>query len=412
MNFNKSHKNLTEILNLPELKVISYQQFSDIGIFLKTQSISDEKICPRCGTPSHRLHQNHRHVVKDLPWGNSPVFLEINRRQFKCKKCKKPFSETFSFIGLRRNYTNRLAHQTVKEVLNSNISAVAKKGIVTTEEIERMLKDAASKFVREPVGLKRLGIDEIALVKGKGSYCAVLIDLDKSELIAILPGRTQSDIKSTLLKWGESILNQIEEVSIDLWKSYKSLIIELIPNAQVVADRFHVMKQINQELDRERKTENYQLKSSLKSDNKSQKAKIKQKLNCLKKSKYALIKNESDLTETQKNKLNEVQNVFPKLKKMHQLKEEIRDIFERGNNSVATLLKLTEWLLSAQQFFPKSYKTIIRWFAEIIAYFDRRTTNGIVEGINNKIKLIKRSGYGFKNFENFKMRCLLNWHFI
>ena len=400
-------------MNLPELKVISYQQFPGIGIFLKTESNSDEKICPRCGTPSHRLHQNHRHVVKDLPWGNSPVFLEINRRQFKCKKCQKPFSETLSFIGSRRSYTTRLAHQTIKEVLNSNISAVAKKEIVTTEEIERMLKDAASKFYDlKPLGLKRLGIDEISLVKGKGSYCAVLIDLDKSELIAILPGRTQSDINKTLLKWGKSILNQIEEVSIDLWKSYKSLIIELIPNAQIVADRFHVMKQINQELDRERKKENYQLKSSLKSAKKFQKAKIKQKLNSLKLSKYALLKNDSDLTETQKNKLNEVQDIFPNIKKMHDLKEQIRDIFEQGNDSGLSLLKLIDWLLSAQQYFPKSYKTIIRWFAEIIAYFDRRTTNGIVEGINNKIKLIKRSGYGFRNFENFQMRCLLNWHLI
>ena len=85
---------------------------------------------------------------------------------------------------------------------------MAQKGIVTTEEIETMLKDAASKLESSKlIGLKKLGIDEIYLVKGKGSYCAVLIALDKSELIAILPGRTQSDIKETLLKWGKSILN-------------------------------------------------------------------------------------------------------------------------------------------------------------------------------------------------------------
>ncbi len=60
-------------------------------------------------------------------------------------------------------------------------------GIVTTEEIERMLKDASEELLNsKPVGLKRLGIDEIALVKGKGNYCAVLVDLDTSKLIAIL----------------------------------------------------------------------------------------------------------------------------------------------------------------------------------------------------------------------------------
>ena len=174
MNSKKSHKILTEILNLPELKVISCQEFKDLGIFLKTEPISSEKICPRCGTPSARLHQNHRHVVKDLAWGESPVFLEINRRQFKCKRCKKPFSETLDFMIARRNYTKRLANHTIKEVRDSNIQAVAKKGLVTAEEIETMLKDAASKFEeRKPIGLKRLGIDEISLGKGKGSHCAV-----------------------------------------------------------------------------------------------------------------------------------------------------------------------------------------------------------------------------------------------
>ena len=165
--------------------------------------MSSEKICPRCGTPSNRLHQNHRHVVKDLSWGELPVFLEINRRQFKCKKCKKQFSESLDFLEPRRNYTTRLAHQTIQDVLNSNIQSVAKKGIVTTEEIERMLKDEFSKFDKsKPVGLKRLGIDEISLVKGKGSYCAVLVDLDKSELITILPGRTQEALEKIL--FGES----------------------------------------------------------------------------------------------------------------------------------------------------------------------------------------------------------------
>ncbi len=55
--------------------------------------------------------------------------------------------------------------------------------------------------------------------------------------------------------------------------------------------------------------------------------------------------------------------------------------------------------------------TIIRWFGETVGYFDLRTTNGVVEGINNKLKLIKRLGYGFRNFDNFRLQALLNWHF-
>ena len=217
MNRKPGIKILTELLNIKDIKVISHRQHEGIGIILQVEPNKKESICPRCGTKSHRLHQNHRHIVKDLPWGEKPVYLEINRRQFKCEKCQKPFSEDLDFIGKRRTYTKRLARQIIKDVLDNDINSVASKGVVTTEEIERMLKDAESELIEsKPSAVKRLGIDEIALIKGQGKYCAVLIDLDKSELLAILPSRKQEDIKKVLMEWGLQVLEQIGEVSIDL----------------------------------------------------------------------------------------------------------------------------------------------------------------------------------------------------
>ena len=96
---------------------------------------------------------------------------------------------------------------------------------------------------------------------------------------------------------------------------------------------------------------------------------------------------------------------------MHTLKEEFREIFDESRDWTTGLDELSDWLLTASSLFPRSCQTIIRWFPPIIGYFGTRITQGIVEGINNKLKLIKRSGYGFNNFENFKIRSLLNWHF-
>jgi transposase len=96
---------------------------------------------------------------------------------------------------------------------------------------------------------------------------------------------------------------------------------------------------------------------------------------------------------------------------MHSLKEEFRDIFETNHNWVDGLLSLADWLRNSKEYFPKSFGTIRRWLGEIIAYFDSRTTQGVVEGINNKLKLIKRRGYGFRNFDNFSIRCFLTWYF-
>ncbi|MEA5503942.1 ISL3 family transposase [Halotia wernerae UHCC 0503] len=406
-------KILTELLDLDNIKVTSHRIYPGIGMILQTESKQSYSTCPRCGTKSHKLHQNHRHIVKDLPLGEKQVFLEINRRQFKCEICKKPFSEDLDFVSKKRTYTKRLAQQIIQEVLDSDIHSVSSKDIVTTEEIERMLKDASKKLPNfKPLNLKRLGLDEIALIKGHGNYCAVLIDLDTSKLIALLNGRTQEVIKETLTEWGTEVLEQIEEVSIDLWQGYKNLVLELMPNAQVVADRFHVMSQINKELDTQRKKEKRNIEELIKKENfAAEKAKYELILEGLKKSKYPLLKNEENLNEEQLNKLIQVKNVSTILKVMHELKEKIRAIFNKTNDWYTGVFKLGMWLSKAKKYFPNSNNTIIRWFDEIIAYFDHGTTSGAVEGINNKLKLIKRSAYGFRNFENFRIRCLLNWHF-
>ena len=96
---------------------------------------------------------------------------------------------------------------------------------------------------------------------------------------------------------------------------------------------------------------------------------------------------------------------------MHKLKEEFRNIFETAESWGDGVINLLDWMPDALSYFPKSVGTIVRWFGEIVGYFDQRTTSGVIEGINNKLKLIKRLGYGFRNFENFRLRSLLSWHF-
>ncbi len=92
--------------------------------------------------------------------------------------------------------------------------------------------------------------------------------------------------------------------------------------------------------------------------------------------------------------------------------EEFRKIYETSENPTEGLLSISEWLAKSSSVFTKSCQTIRNWFGEIISYFERRTTNGMVEGINNKLKLIKRRAYGFRNFRNFWVRSVLSWHLV
>lgn len=170
-----------------------------------------------------------------------------------------------------------------------------------------------------------------------------------------MPARTQEEISQVLRGWGKEVLESIEEVSIDLWKGYKNLVIELMPNVQVVADRFHVMAQINKELDIQRKREKRKVEELIKVANTpEEKAKHEQALEGLKKSKYVLLKNEKDLSEEQGSKLIQVKEVSNNLKRMHELKEEIRKIFEQTNNWLTGLFNLGIWLASAKKYFPHS----------------------------------------------------------
>ncbi|MCG6138645.1 MAG: ISL3 family transposase [Nostoc sp. LLA-1] len=395
-----------QILNLPDMKVLDFQELVGEEIIITIEKSVNYSTCPDCGKITHSIHQNHWRMIHDLPWNKKSVLLKINRRQFKCHKCKKVFSEKLDFVDKNKGYTKRLATDIVQQVLNSNIRSVAKRNGLSDEEVESMVKKQVSQILNINLSqVKKLGIDEISLVKGQGNYLAVLVDLDTHKPIEIVQSRRIEDIREILVSWGSEVLNKIEEVSIDLWSPYKNLVEELMPNAHVTADRFHVMKQVNDELDTMRKTEK---KAATSLENQSEKKRILEALN---KSKYSLLKNEESLNEKQKEKLKSVQDVSPRLAKMHALKEEFRDIFETTQSWGDSILKLLDWMYDALSYFPKSIGTIVRWFGEIVGYFDGRTTSGTVEGINNKLKLIKRLGYGFRNFSNFRLRSLLNWHF-
>lgn len=399
-------KLMTDLLHLEGVIVTNYQIIAEVGVVLHLESTEKQAICTCCGNKSSKLHQNNELTIRDLPWGDQKVYLKINRRQMRCEKCGKKFLEELSYVRKKRTYTDRLRNKIIKEVLNGDLKNTAERNGFSEQEVETMLKDLGEELrTKKPQNLKRLGIDEIALIKGQGHYYAVFVDIDTGKLVGIVEKRTEKEIVEYLKSWGEKVLGQIKEVSIDLWVGYKNVAEKLMPQAQIVADRFHVMKQVNEELDAARKQvkrEAQELK------NQKNKQVILAGIN---KSKYVLLKNEEELQEKEKQKLKEVAKVSPLLEKMHQLKESFRKVFENNTNWEEGLFGLTNWLKDARTYFPKSCGTIRRWIDEITAYFDHRTTQGTVEGVNNKLKVIKRRGYGFRNFENFSIRCLLTWHF-
>ena len=130
---------LTQLLSLPGIEVENY---TDSGgeLILEVEAMTTQATCPRCKQTSCHLHQNHWYLARDLSSSGRNVFLKVNRRQFKCQTCGKPFSETLDFIGNRRKQTDRFPQAIVQQVLHSDIHNVAIQNDLTDEEVWWMVQ--------------------------------------------------------------------------------------------------------------------------------------------------------------------------------------------------------------------------------------------------------------------------------
>ncbi len=200
----------------------------------------------------------------------------------------------------------------------------------------------------------------------------------------MIDSHKQDDIIKVLQQQPIELREQVEEVSVDMWGGFPKVVQEVFPKARIVFDRFHVMKPVNEELNKVRKQTQMTLKGS----------------------KFILLKNGVDLTEEQKVKLADILKHSKRLKLAYELKEEFRDIFERSETVEAGKEQLLAWLKKARSVYCDVLTTIRNHLDGICNYFLNRTTSGVMEGINNRIKLIKRQAYGFMNFDNFRARLL------
>jgi transposase len=136
---------LTQLLGLPGIDVKSYEEKGE-ELILAVERHGELATCHRCGTVSTHLHQNHGYLVRDLPISHyQKTWLKVNRRQFKCRECDKPFSEELSFVGARRKYTDRYAVSVVKQVMHSSTKNVAWHQDLSEDLVWSMVEYASKK---------------------------------------------------------------------------------------------------------------------------------------------------------------------------------------------------------------------------------------------------------------------------
>jgi len=220
--------------------------------------------------------------------------------------------------------------------------------------------------------------------KGQGNFVTVVSDNCEGNLIEMIDSHRSEEIIEIFMKQPIEVRKQVEEVSVDMWGGFPKVIKKVFPNALVVIDRFHVMKLVNKDLNKLRRAAGITDRQS----------------------KYLLLSNRVNLNPEQIDKLELTLGKSECLRIAYEMKEKFREIYETNLTVKKGQKKIKEWLNHAQVFFRESASTIENHFEGICNYFLNRTTSGLMEGINNRIKLIMRQGYGFSNFNNFRNRVL------
>lgn len=386
---------VTKLINLEGIKFIDIDIQED-NVHILVSTLQDLQLCPTCCKPTSKLVDVTPKIYRDLDLIGRACYIEVDQKRFECRDCFCTFTESLSFAAPYRHFTNRFEDEIYECCRETTATyAATKYGISDKTATEIYHTIAKRKQELKPLlPTEVIGIDEIAMHKGHKDFVVVISDLTNKRVIDVLSDRKKEALEAYLDCWSNEFKDKINSVAIDLWGSYRSVVESKLPNAKAVADRFHVMQNLNKALDNCRK------QAKRESDDKE----------IWKQAKYAILKNHENLTEEQESVLNRVLAASPSLKACYELKESFRNIFNSSNDREAGSAKLSAWILNVIRADTFEYygfvRTLLNWEENILNYFDNWVSSGFVEGINNKIKLIKRKAFGFVNFENFRIKIM------
>jgi transposase len=391
---------LTKVLDLPDLIVTGLEgdEIHQRLIIFCTHAF-DVALCPTCGTLSNTIHEYSKRCVRDLAWSAKSCHIQFLARRFYCEPCKCPFREELPWLPRCSRLTKRYREYVFAQCQKTTIQAVHQKeglGYKTVERLYYAMADQQAQQI-QPGPVKKLGIDEFAIKKGHDSFALALSDLEAGRVIAVLPDRKKETLEAYLRTWTEAQRAGVLEAAMDLWEPYAQAVGACLPHARIVADRFHVMKNLNDQVTAARR----EIQRTLPEESKQ----------TLKGCRWLLVRNHDALSATDQEKLDAMFAVSASLKQLHSLKEDFRSIFESDLTPEEATPKLEAWMTavatSGLTKLSKFVSTLKHRFEHVLNYFCHRLTSGMVEGLNNKVKVIKRCAYGFGNFEHFALRILV-----
>ena len=323
------------------------------------------------------------------------VGLYIHARRFKCRDCGKTFMESLPDVDGKRRMTERLAQWIGPRSLHYTFTSVAEEIGVT----EGTIRNVAHEYIDALEQAHHfetpewMGIDEIHLLRRPR---AVITNLRQNTAIDLLPDRDKRSILRYLAALKHK--DRIRTVAMDMWRPYRDAVLEVLPDASVVVDKFHVLRMANQSMDELRRS----LSRSGNAD------RLRQKAAGAKKDAYLFRKREKDLDDTERLLLDGWLQNIPELAEAWRLKEGFYGIYEAENKEDASR-RYRAWAASVPSECQSAFQPILtawkNWESYILAYFDHQVTNAFTESLNSLIRVINRMGRGY-SFEVLRAKIL------
>lgn len=378
------------------IRNVLIDKISEKSKFIKIHLYTNKsgQVCPCCKNTSNRVHDYREQTVKHSAYRGKQVLLVLKKRRYVCLNCNKRFYEKYSFLPKYYRSTNIL-YANIIDKLHTKLSIkdIAKEQHVSPNIVSRALKLVS--FTNKPELPVILGIDEFKGNTGGEKYNLILTNLHDNKMSDLLPTRKKSDIISYFKRYTIEERQKVKVFVMDMTNNYKE-IAWLFPSAEIVVDKYHYVRQVYFALDAVRK--------------RIQKEFPDNKRLHFKRNKYVLWKKYSELSEDDKIVLRRMLDQSEDLYVAWSLKEWFIEIKELKREKHARK-ELHNWLLSAEESNLPEFKACItafrNWFGYIINGYRHKVTNGFTEGMNNNIKVLKRIGYGYRNFESFRKRILL-----
>lgn len=348
------------------------------------------QICPACKAETRNVHDYRKQQIKDIPAFGKQILLILRKRRYRCRCCGKCFYEPVEFLPRYYRMTNRLAAYIISELRNEcSFTSVAARVNLSVSTVIRIFDLVG---YGKPELPRVLSIDEFRGNASGEKYQCIITDPENKVVLDILPKR----YGSYLCEYFKDLNRKnVEYFVSDMWRTYSDFADTFFKNATQIVDKYHYIRQVIWAFEGVRKEE--------------QKKFSKSHRLYFKRSKTLLTRRFAHLSEDEVRQVNIMLYASARLSTAHFLKEEFFKLLDCKDKIDAKKM-MSDWIMNAQNSgidkFEGCAKTFLNWSEGILNSFDYKYTNGFTEGCNNKIKVLKRNAYGYRNFKRFRNRIL------